>query len=331
MSYDQKNTSKSKSGGSILLLLGLFAFAALSGYFWYNNNNLKTELSAQNKQFSELKTVHSELETTYHSSLESIQSLRDESKELNTLIDDQKKELAAQKQKINNLIWTKGELGKARDEIAAIQGMTAGYITEINDLKSTIASLQTSNSKLTQEKEVLITNLDEQKIKTAEVEEAKTILVKNVEKKESEIAALNNTVDIASAVKINWLQVSGHQLKDDGKLKGKKKAKDVNVLRICYKTETNVVTTAGEETFHIRYVDPQGKTIAVDDAGSGVLTNKLTDQQVKYTVSGSLDYQNKDAESCVDWHAEYPFTKGEYAVEIYNKGYLSGTGDFKLK
>ena len=330
MSYDQKNSS-SKSGGSIFYILGLLALGGLSAYLWFNNSNLKTELNSQTKQFSELKTVHSELETTYHSSLESIQSLRDESKELNTLIDDQKKELAAQKQKINNLIWTKNELGKAREEIAAIQGMTAGYISEINDLKSKIASLETSNTKLTQEKEVLITNLDEQKIKTAEVEEARTVLVKNVEKKESEIAELNNTVDIASAVKINWLQVTGHQLKDDGKLKGKRKAKDINVLRICYKTETNVVTTAGEETFYVRYVDPQGKTIAVEDAGSGVITNKLTDQQVKYTVAGTVNYQNKDAESCVDWHAEYPFTKGEYAVEIYNKGYLTGTGDFKMK
>jgi len=327
MSYNQKKSS----GSSIFYILGLLALLGLSGYLWYSNTNLKSEISSQNNKFSELQNVHNELDKEYTVALENIESLRDDSAELNEMIARQTTELSAQKKKINNLIWTKNELNTARDEIAAIQGMTAGHLNEINELKSKIASLEVSNTKLTQEKDVLITNLDEQKIMTAEVEEARTVLVKNVEKKEDEISNLNNTVDIASAIKVNWLQVSGHQLKDDGKLKKKKKAKDINVLRICYKTETNVVASAGEETFYVRYIDPQGKTISVEDAGSGILTNKLTDQQVKYTVSGRLDYQNKDAESCVDWNADYPFAKGVYAVEIYNKGYLTGKGDFKLK
>lgn len=326
MSYNQK-----KSSNSLFYILGLLALLGLSGYLWYNNNNLKTELNAKNNQFSDLQNVHNELDSEYQAALESIESLRDDSKELNELINSQKAELADQKKKINNLIWTKNELGKARDEIASFQSLTAGYLNEINGLKSQIATLQTNNTKLVEEKEVLITNLDEQKIKTAEVEEAREVLVKNVERKEGEISNLSNTVDIASAVKINWLQVTGHQLKDDGTLKGKKKAKDVDVLRICYKTETNVTTAAGEETFYVRYIDPQGQTIAIADNGSGVLTNKLTDQQVKFTTSNSLDYQNTDAESCVDWQSDYPFVKGVYGVEIYNKGFLTGKGDFKLK
>lgn len=327
MSYNQKKSSNS----SIFYILGILALLGLSGYLWYTNNNLKTELTTQNKTLANLQNVHTTLEAEYNDALQRIESLRDESAELGEMIDSQKEELAQQKKKINNLIWTRNELDKAKEEIASIQGMTAGYINEINELKTSLASLQVANSKLSEEKEVLITNLDEQKIKTAEVEEERIVLVKNVETKEKEISDLSNTVDIATAIKVNWLQVTGHQLKDDGKLKGKKKAKDINVLRICYKTETNVVATPGEETFFVRYIDPAGKTIAVEEAGSGVITNKLTDQQVKYTVSGGVDYQNKDTESCMDWHAEYPFTKGIYAVEIYNKGYLTGKGDFKMK
>ena len=326
MSYDRK-----KKSNSIWYILGLFLLAGLSGYLYFNNNNLKTELNAKNKQFSELQNVNNKLDTEYQTALESIESLRDDSKELNELINSQKAELTDQKKKINNLIWTKNELNEARNEIASFQSLTAGYVNQINELKSDIASLQTDNTNLRAEKSTLITNLDEQKIKTAEVEEARGVLVKNVAQKESEISGLSNTVDIASAIKVNWLQVTGHQLKGDGSLKSKRKAKDIDVLRICYKTETNVVADSGEETFHVRYIDPQGKTIAVADAGSGLITNKLTDQQVKFTTSNSINYQNNDAESCVDWHADYPFTKGAYAVEIYNKGYLTGKGDFNLK
>lgn len=324
-------SSNKKSSSSLWFLLAILGLIGLSGFLFMKNNNMSKELVMQNKQFTELQTVNTELDAEYQSALESIESYRSDSKELNEMIDGQKAELAAQKKKINGLIWTKKELNKAKEEIASIQGMTAGYLTQITDLNSKIASLEVSNTKLKEEKTVLITNLDEQKIKTAEVEEARTVLVKNVEEKVTEISELNNIVDIGSAVKINWLQVTGHQLKEDGKLKKKKKAKDINVLRICYKTETNVVTQAGEETFHVRYINPAGETIAVEDAGSGMITNKLTDQKVKYTTQGNVDYKNTDTEACMDWHSNYPFTKGAYAVEIYNKGYLTGKGDFKLK
>jgi len=324
-------SSNKKSSSSLWFLLAILGLIGLSGFLFMKNGNLKNELVMQNKQFTELQTVNTELDAEYQNALESIESYRNESKELNEMIDGQKSELTAQKKKINGLIWTKKELNKAREEIASIQGMTSGYVTQITDLKSQIASLESSNSQLRQEKTGLMTDLDEQKIMTAEVEEAKTVLVKNVEQKETEISKLNNIVDIGSAIKINWLQVTGHQLKDDGKLKKKRKGKDINVLRICYKTETNVVADEGEETFHVRYINPAGETIAIEDAGSGMLKNKLTDQTVKYTTSGTVEYKNTDTESCIDWHSNYPFTKGEYAVEMYNKGYLTGKGDFKLK
>ena len=140
MSYNEKKSS----GGSLFYILGLIALLCLSGYLWYSNNNLKTELNTKNSQFSDLQNVHNELDTEYQAALESIESLRDDSKELNELINSQKAELADQKKKINNLIWTKNELGKARDEIYTFQSLTAGYLNEIYGLKSQIASLQTN-------------------------------------------------------------------------------------------------------------------------------------------------------------------------------------------
>jgi len=323
--------SSNKKSSSIGWILACLLFLGAAGYFWYNGNNLKTELAMQEKTFKELEATHNELDTEYQNALESIESLRDESKELNDLIDSQKAELAEQKKKINGLIWTRKELDKAKTEIASIQGMADGYMVQINDLKSQIAGLEMKNTKLTEEKEVLMVNLDEQKVKTQEVEEARKVLVSNVQTLETAKSDLENTVDIASAVKVNWLQVTGHQLKDDGKLKSQRRAKRINTLRICYKTETNVVASAGTETFFVRYIDPLGETISIEDAGSGMLTNKLTDDQVKYTTSGTLDYNNQDAESCMDWHSNYPFQSGLYGVEIYNKGYMVGKGDFKFK
>ena len=44
-----------------------------------------------------------------------------DNKELNQLIDSQKLSLQEQKEKINNLIWSKRELGKARKEMKALK------------------------------------------------------------------------------------------------------------------------------------------------------------------------------------------------------------------
>ncbi|MCB9328527.1 MAG: hypothetical protein H6572_07545 [Lewinellaceae bacterium] len=83
-------------------------------------------------------------------------------------------------------------------------------------------------------------------------------------------------MDIANAIKINFLEVKGYEVKDDGKIKEKSKAKDVDMLRICFLTETNVVTPAGDKTFYVRYINPMGETVYLESEGSGVLVNKLT-------------------------------------------------------
>lgn len=323
--------SKSKSSKLLWPILAIIALLGLSGYLWLNNNNLKQEISTNKKELYEIEKVQAELETDYQNALESIESLRDDNKELNELIDSQKSDLSAQKAKINNLIWTQRELGKAKEEIAALNSISAGYVTEINTLKDKIGRLENANTKLVEEKQVLTADLQQEKIVTKDLTEAKAILTSQKEVLETEKDDLTNIVDIGSAIKINWMQVTGFQMKDDGKLKKKKKAKDVNVLRMCYKTETNMVAQAGEETFYVRYIDPQGETIAIEDHGSGILTNKLTNQEVRYSASNKIEYNNADAESCLDWVINYQLPKGVYEVEMYNKGYMCGKGSFELK
>ena len=154
-----------------------------------------------------------------------------------------------------------------------------------------------------------------------------------VEKEEiiKEKAILSGKVDIAEAIKINYMEVQGYQVKEDGKTKKKNKAKNINMLRTCFLTETNVVAQGGEQEFYIRIIDPVGETITDSNDGVGVLTNKLDSTQVMYTTSGSIDYQNEDTRGCISLSLSEKLTKGIYDVEIYNNGFMVGKGDFKLK
>ena len=141
---------------------------------------------------------------------------------------------------------------------------------------------------------------------------------------------LSDIVEVGSAVKVNWMSLEGGEIKDDGSWRKRRIAKKSKALRTCFKTETNVVVPAGEETFYLRIMDPSGETIAADESGSGVITDKISGEEKKYTMSGTLTYNNEDTQACMDWDVLTEVAKGNYTVEIYNKGYRVGAGSFKL-
>ena len=317
-------SSKVISGGIIVLLL------LLSGYLFYENNQLKNSHQQSLADISDLQTVQEELDADYQAALESIEGLRTDNQEMNALIDNQKEELKAQKSKINNLIWTKRELDKAREEIGKFETLTAGYLAQISDLTSKNEMLTEENGKLIKDVLVLNTNLTAEKEVTADLQEARAVLVSEKENLTDKNQKLADKVELGSAVKINYISFEGGQVSDDGEWKRKKLKKRMDILRTCFRTETNVVVPAGEETFFVRLINTKGETITDPSLDSGELTDKSSGEQVRYTMSGTLTYNNEDTEACMDFNPEYVVEKGNYAVEIYNKGYKVGSGTFEL-
>ncbi|MDA9333051.1 hypothetical protein N9Q80_03030, partial [Saprospiraceae bacterium] len=287
-------------------------------------SQLKQDTANQKTELIELEKIKTELDQDYKAAIEGLDELRGDNEELNQLIDSQKLSLQGQKEKINNLIWSKRELGKARKEMKALKDQAQQYIKELIKLRDDNQFLTSSNTQLKEEKEALNQLY-------AEIAQAREILIVEKEEIIKEKAILSGKVDIAEAIKINYMEVQGYQVKDDGKTKKKNKAKNINMLRTCFLTETNVVAQGGEQEFYIRIIDPVGETITDSNDGVGVLTNKLDSTQVMYTTSGSIDYQNEDTRGCISLSLSEKLTKGIYDVEIYNNGFMVGKGDFKLK
>ncbi|HAW04100.1 MAG TPA: hypothetical protein DCW83_05390 [Saprospirales bacterium] len=305
-------------------LIGIILLLGLNGYQLYINSQLKQDTANQKTELIELEKIKTELDQDYKTAIEGLDELRGDNKELNQLIDSQKLSLQGQKEKINNLIWSKRELGKARKEMKALKDQAQQYIQELTKLRDDNQFLTSSNTQLKEEKEALNQLY-------AEIAQAREILIVEKEEIIKEKAILSGKVDIAEAIKINYMEVQGYQVKDDGKTKKKNKAKNINMLRTCFLTETNVVAKGGEQEFYIRIINPVGETIADSTDGAGVLTNKLDNTQVMYTTSGSIDYQNEDTRGCISLSLSEKLTKGIYDVEIYNNGFMVGKGDFKLK
>ena len=296
----------------------------LNAYQWYVNSKLSGANQVQETEMMELQKVQAELDQDYQAALESLEEMRGDNAQLNALIDSQKGELKTQKDKINNLIWTKKELDKAKTELKSLNANVAKYLADIQQLREENKILSDNNSQLTLRVEEEIKAKDE-------VIQAKNALSEEKENLSKSNAALGTKVDMANAIKINFMEVKGYEIKDDGKLKEKSKAKDVEMLRVCFLTETNMVTGSGQKKFFIRIINPQGETIAIEDSGSGVLTNKLDNSQVRYTTSGEITYKNEDTNACIDWTLSEKLMKGDYKIEMFNNGFLVGKGQFKLK
>src|SRR5690606_33226880 len=119
----------------------------------------------------ELQKLNAELDQDYQSAIESLEEMRGDNQQLNALIESQKLELKAQKDKINNLIWSKKELDKAKIEMKTLNSNVSQYLADIQALKEKNQILTDDNQKLTaQVDEVTRTN--------EEILEAKANIIK---------------------------------------------------------------------------------------------------------------------------------------------------------
>lgn len=315
---------KTASGVAIGVLLLLCA------YLGYQNSQLKKVKNQTQSDLSEMQKVHQELETDYQTALQSIEGLRSDNQEMNALIESQKQELLAQKTKVNNLIWTKRELDKARIEITKFVDLTKNNVAELEALKAANAKLTAQNVELTTNVTNLTQDLTSEKQMTTELTATKNTLISEKTDLTNKNTNLQKKVAIGSAIKINWMSFNGGDINDKEEFKSRKRSKKMDVLRTCFRTESNPVVLPGSEEFMIRIINVNGETLAAEDLGSGVLEDNMTGKSVKYTMKGNIEYANKDTEACMDWNPNFEVPKGEYTVEIYNKGYKVGSGKFKI-
>ena len=303
-------------------------FVFLSAYLFYVNHQLKQTNLENVEVISEKEAIQAQLESEYETALAQIESLRGENEEMNAVIANQKEELKAQKGKISKLIWTKGELEKAKSELATLQGLADQYVAQLTALQNQNAALASENDMLTIDLAEVTADLASEKITTAELTETRAILTSVKEDLTKENKELSKKVELGSAIKINWMDLDRGTIKSDGTWKNHKLFGSSDALRLCFRTETNVVTPAGNETFYVQIVGPTGETISTQESNDGEIIEKTTGETVRYTTTGTLVYNKEDTKVCMEMVTSVKREKGDYTVSIFNKDYRVGRGSF---
>ena len=324
-SKDSKQKLTAVAAVVIVALLGLNAFLI------YNNMQHKADNEQLTVKLDEAKLLEAEIEKQYYDALTELEGMRGKEENLNALIDQQKEELLEQKKKLSGAIRTKKDLKAAQAQLAELRVQLDQYIADINTLKEENEMLAQANSQLTEEKTLLEGEVSKERMMNDELVTAKTVLISEKEALESEKEALGKTVHLASVIKVQNVSATGYKKKSSGKPKKKNFAKNVDYVQVCFDATENEVANPGLEQFFVRIINPLGETLAIEDLGSGITTNTKTGEEIRYTKIKEFDYNNEKSQACFNWEPNVPFSKGNYEIEVFNKGYLAGVGTFNLK
>ena len=326
----------SNSKSTLLYVAAALIFLLLLGNGWlfWNKGNNEQIIVEQKNDLNEAEQLKTELEKQYYEALSDLEELRGSNDELNAVIDNNKDELKTMKNKISRLITSgnasKTDLEDARLQITGLMQQRDQYLAEINTLTKDKEALTQRTIQLAEEKTVLQDEVSKEKTLNEELVNIKTTLAGEKEELEKVNLELNKKVDIASVVKTNNIIVTGYKVKKNGKVAKKRFARSVDRLKICFDASENQVVEPGNEEFYLRVINPQGETMAVEDLGSGVLKTG-NGNEIRYTKVKEFEYDQSEMTSCMIWEPGMAFAKGGYKVEVYNKGFLSGTGTFALK
>ncbi len=310
---------------AIVLLLGT------SGYLWVQNNNLKNKLAKYDTEIKVFTQTQAKLEKDYNLAIASLDELKSDNLELNKLIEEQKAELTVQKNKISSLIWKSKKLKEAKLEISNLKNQALAYIQQIQDLKEQNIVLTDANQKLQKDKSELYDKLSFSSSRLAQKESENDSLLTVKQKLEKDKNNLLFKTNKASVIQVNNLEVKGYKLKSSGKYTRRRKAKNIDLLKICFKMNKNEIADIGEEIFFVRLIAPDGNTVYEEKAGSGILTKSADGTKMKYTKKYNVDYSATEENICLILNKDFPLVRGRYKVEVYNKGYLAGEDSFKLR
>lgn len=312
-----------------IVAIVLLALATVGlGIFSFSESSENEQVTALYDESEQLKA---ELEKQYYEALSELEELRGSNDEMNALIEQQKVELKDQKDKIDGLLKDSRNLSAARKELASLRTQAEGYIAELNQLREQNELLTSENNMLSMNNDSLNKDLQEQQMANAELSSERAVLVSEKEQLEEVRQQLSRKVNIASVIKVNGIEVTGVKIKNSGKEVKRSNADNIDKLQVCFNTTTNDVAETGTEVFFVRIINPLGETLAVEEMGSGVMTNNANQEQVLYTQAKEMDYAGDAGKVCTEWTPNQPLPEGNYELEIYNKGHLAGSTSFRLK
>ncbi|HYJ63340.1 MAG TPA: hypothetical protein VEV62_06330, partial [Parafilimonas sp.] len=208
-----------------------------------------------------------------------------------------------------------GDLKKAHNMIAELNGKITDLLTQIDQLKQQNQTLTTANTDLTTQRDTL----------TAQ----KTRVEQNLAVTDSERAHIQ---DVGSTLHASNINITAINIKSSGKEKVTSTAKRADVFRISFDLDENRIAASGTKELYVCVTGPDGHPITIPANGSGTFTTREEGDKV-FTNKVDVQYeQGKRTPVSFDWKPENgKYQTGDYKIQIYQNGYKIGEGTKSLK
>ncbi len=312
----EKKEEKSNSKMALIfaILAGLFLVGFILIYWSFYNLNEK------------MLSVISERETNYENYQDTIASLRDQVEALNLEAISLRDQLdnPEKNEKLKSMMT---EYDALKSRLNQLQKMGTGgnvnvskYKKEIEELKQRISSLE-EEIRAYQEK---IKALENDKLNlVAEADREK----KNAEAFKNQSKKLEQQIDEASKIDFEDIIAGGIKFKTDDKKKDAPKAKKLNRIQVCFSMAANKLAKPGNREIFVKITAPDGSVLSRGDQ-----TTTINGEEIKYTLSKSQNYSNKEELVCMYYERnDDKLPTGAYLAEIYAEDRKVGETSFILK
>ena len=294
----------------VAIIVLLLLVNAVAIYLLYSENKAKNDVTSQK---TTLQNEFKALGDTLDSKKMELEQFKGKNAELDSVINAKQDEIEKQKKTISGL-FAKGKM--TNTELAKAKEMITQYEASIADLQKKVDELSKQNQVLTNQNQQLSTDLTTEKKTTADLT--------------NQNQGLSKKVELGSLLQLRSLTVEGIAKKKNGKEVVEKKVKKVESLKISFETGDNKVLEPGKLSLYVRVINPKGETISVTDQGSGTLKSAEKGEPIQYTKEADMDWAQSNKKVVVYWSQNVK-DAGIYKVEVYQSGYVVGSGQVELK
>ncbi|WP_316816553.1 hypothetical protein [Pedobacter nyackensis] len=227
------------------------------------------------------------------------------SKKLQDEQDSARKKIAELKLALEKGVLTQQNLVTAQKEVRELREFVKIHNEQVLQLRKENLALKSQRDSL-------------KEFAYAESAKAETLAKKNAE--------LNAKVKTSAALKAANVQVFAYRVKSNGKNIEVTRASTAKKLSVKFNIVPNPLADINYHKIFLRIFDPVGNLIANE---SNMF--EADGQEMQYTSSTTILYNDDSAHYTMDWVNPNPFIKGDYSIILYADGFTMGKASITLR
>lgn len=299
---EPQNINKGDRNKIYFLVIVIVALIGTNGYLFFKDRQQSqkfvTVSTEKDKLRLEVEKIEVELDKVNALNLDLDEKLIEEQKLAREKIAELK--IALQKGQI-----TQGELDKANTQINELKTFVKNYNDQIGQLQKDNIFLKNSRDSLEN-------------------------TVKNISNKaanlENENSNLNAKVKTAALLKLQTADIVAFRTKSSGKKIEVTKSSTAEKLSVRFNIVPNELAEKGHHNVYLRVFDPAGNLLADEENRF-----EADGQEMQFSHSIYIDYNNDDSTYVIDWSNPKSFIKGIYTVILYADGNTMGKAQIDLR